>query len=106
VPFVLESFRLDGDPECARNLHNILKRLVFGTLERLGAPQKVGFGICTDSPNVMTLTRKFLSGERAIDDGAEPELSICFAYGRICHALANAVKDAQNQQHIQDTFEK
>jgi hypothetical protein len=95
VPFVLHSFRLDGDLGSARNLHKILKRLVFGALQRLGALQTAGFGICTDSPNVMILTRKFLSGERAVDDGAEPELSIVFAYGCICHALENAVKDAQ-----------
>jgi hypothetical protein len=78
VPLALESFRVDGDPESARKLHKILKRLVFGARERLGALQTVGFGICTDSPNVMILTRKFLSGERAVDDGAEPELSIVF----------------------------
>jgi hypothetical protein len=106
VPFVLERFRLDGDPESARNLHKILKRLVLGALERLGALQTVSSGICTDSPNAMILTRKFLSGQRAVEDGAEPGLSIVFAYGCICHALGNAAKDVQKQKHLQDTFEK
>jgi hypothetical protein len=93
VPFVLERFRLEGDPESARNLHKILKRLVPGALERLGALQTASFGICYDSPNVMILTRKFLSGQRGVEDGADPGLSIVFAYGCICHALANAAKD-------------
>jgi hypothetical protein len=106
VPFVSESFRLDVDPESARNLHKILKRLVLGALERLGAQLTVGFGSCTVSPNVMILTWKCLSGERAVDDGAEPELSIVIGYGCIFHALANAVKDAQKLKHLQDALEK
>jgi hypothetical protein len=87
-------------------LHKILKRLVLGALDGLGALQTIGLGICTDSRNVMILTRTFLSGERAVDDGAEHELSIVFAYGCIWHALANVVKDTQKQRHLQDTFER
>lgn len=85
LPFVFETFRLNGERESAVNLDKIVAGVV-ANLNRESENRVIGF--VSDSPRVMVLARKLICGEQ---EGG----SACtkFAYGCSCHGLSNHVKD-------------
>ena len=70
------------------NLNNMLRERMARLLSSIPHSRSVQLAICTDSPNVMVLTKKILMG---IVEGCTQ--STLFAYGCTWHDPANAVKD-------------
>lgn len=104
LPFVFSTFRLDGELESAANLASILSTQAK-EVSGLTSPDKPEgspdiFGFVSDSPNVMTKTRRLLVGEEI---GSGP---MAFAYGCVCHALSNSVKDLCKNLFVKTTLSR
>jgi hypothetical protein len=75
-----------------------MSSIVVDVLQALGSTKRHAVGFCSDSPNVMTLTRRMMTGQVS-----EIESCVLFAYACSCHALANLAKDLCAAPDVKDT---
>lgn len=100
LPFVAHTFRLEGKRESAQNMDKAISNAIKTACGNFNKKEKV-LGFVSDSPNVMTATRKLLCGARSGGSNC-----VVFSYGCLCHALSNFVKDICKIQFVKETLTK
>lgn len=84
ILFVAEALNMGAQRESSVNLDKVVSMLFF-----MGNTEKLLVAFVSDSPSVMTLTRKYLCGE---EEGGSSVA--CFGIGCACHGLSLVIKDS------------
>lgn len=100
LPFIIPSFILQGMKESAVNLDTKISTFICSSCAKLNINKKV-FGFCSESPGVITVTRKLLC--RARDGGSA---CVVFSYGCLYHALSNFIKDIWTESFVKKIMSK
>lgn len=101
IPLHAQSFRLGSERESAVNMNKKIATVLNQCSQVYHIDLEQVYGFVTDSPNVMTCTRKLCTG--SIDGGVRVAV---FAYGCACHGLSLVIKDIVKIPPFKDLFKK
>lgn len=90
VPFVVQAITMGTQRESNINFDKVLRKCMReAVLLYTGRTDKPIVAFVSDCPSVMTLARKYLSGQ--VDGGSN---MACFGIGCACHGLSLVIKDS------------